>query len=133
MKIIIGLPPNYKEITNVFNIEGHNVVFTYGNTIYNPKRGEIPDHLLVHETTHSLQQGDNPGKWWEKYLINQDFRLAQELEAYRNQYNFYCKIVKDRNKRFTFLQSIAKDLSSKIYGNIIGRGAAIRRIKTRPN
>lgn len=129
MNIVIEYPPNYEQIKSAFDVEGKSVIYTYGDTIYNPLNGNVPDHLEVHEETHSVQQGGKPDKWWENYINDEKFRLSQEIEAYRNQYNFYCRNNPDRNKRFDFLYIIAKDLSSEIYGNIISRGAAIRAIK----
>lgn len=129
MKIIKEYPPNIEEIKKVFDIEGKPVVFTYGEVLYNPTGGEIPQHLLVHEETHTKQQGDDPAGWWRKYISDQKFRLDQELEAYKKQYKFYCMQTANRNKRFELLQRIARDLSSKVYGNIISFNDAFKLIR----
>jgi hypothetical protein len=133
MRIKIEHPPNYLEIIKHFDVENNkSVVFTYGDTLYNPNNGIIQSHLIAHEGTHSKQQGDNPAKWWDKYFVDKEFRLAQELEAYQNQYRFFCESYRDKNQRFQFLHKIAKDLSGEIYGRIIPYSEAIKQIKNTP-
>ena len=79
MKIIRDYPPNIEAIRAEFELNPR-VVFTYGETIYNPGGGKITDDLMVHEETHAKQQGDDPGAWWDRYLVDVDFRLNQEVE-----------------------------------------------------
>ena len=123
MKIEIGLPPNIKQIEEKFELP-MNAVFTYGDTIYTPNGGFIDAYLMTHEETHMRQQGDNPFIWWKSYLINPEFRLTQEVEAYRNHYNHFCRNKKDEGRQKDFLDRIAKDLSSPMYGNIISQEEA---------
>ncbi len=124
MIIVKGYPPNIKEIREVFNLNGRNPVFTYGDRIYNPNGWEMPKHLIVHEKTHIKQQSNysNSDEWWKKYLSDPQFRLDQEIEAYRNQFKFYKTIDKGWMR---FLKRIAFDLSDKMYGNIISYQEAI--------
>lgn len=117
MKIVNENPPNYDKIAKKFDLH-ESVVFTYGDTVYVPGGGDIPDHLMVHEQTHEKQQGDNPEAWWDRYLEDDEFRLNQEVEAYRNQLRFVRKKITKKQKS-DFLNRIAKDLSGKIYGNIV--------------
>lgn len=121
MKIVKAVPPNYFDICKVFNIFGKNrIVFTYGDTIYAPnKGGAISDNVKVHEKTHQKQQGDDPKGWWDRYLVDTQFRLDQELEAYRKQYRFFISKNHNINDQFRFLDIIAGDLSGEMYGNII--------------
>ena len=112
-------PPNIEQIRKHLAVDRKGIIYTYGKVIYNPDNGYLDQALLFHEATHSLQQDKlGPEKWWDKYLEDKDFRLSQEVEAYKNQYNKYCKTVKDRNERARFLHQIAFDLSSEQYGNI---------------
>lgn len=121
LKIVKDTPPNFKEISKAFNIKGESLVFTYGNKLYiSDYKGEIEDHLMVHEETHSKQQGKAPKKWWKFYIADANFRLSQEVEAYQNQYKYFKSTVKDRNQRARFLQKIVADLSGRIYGYMIG-------------
>jgi hypothetical protein len=130
MNIVKQYPPNITEIMKVFPIN-KNTVFTYGDTLYAPNVNfKLPPDLLAHEQTHTIQQGADPAGWWDKYLKDKDFRLQQEIEAYRNQYRFFCKFVKGRNERFNFLRTIAMDLSGSLYGNLIGFIDATSAIKS---
>jgi hypothetical protein len=128
MKIVFDYPPNIDEIRKVFTLRP-TVVFTYDDTIYNPGRGTIDSALMIHEATHSRQQGDDPAGWWKKYLSDPKFRLDQEVYAYRNQYRNFAKTCRDRNTVALFLHRIASDLSSQLYGGIVGYQEAVRLIK----
>ena len=128
MKIEINYPPNIEKIKERFDLGNRSVVFTYGDTLYNPSGVTIPDHLIVHEQTHTKQQVD-PVAWWDRYLKDDAFRLSQELEAYRNQYQFVKGTVNNKNIAFSFLLSVAKDLSSELYGNIISMNEAVKKIE----
>ncbi len=119
MKIINKLPPIYNKIIKSDLKPNKYTIYTYGDVIYNPNNLNIPDDLIVHESIHSRQQIHNVDEWWNKYLLNKEFRLNQELEAYVAQYRFICMKVKDRNQRNKILLDICNILSSEIYGNII--------------
>ena len=127
MKIVRGYPPNYDQIKKKFNPKD-GVVYTYGDTIYAPNTNEIPPDLMMHETTHSLQQKKtSPKEWWDNYLKDSKFRLSQELEAYRTQYKF-IKGAYNRKNRRGLLQKISKDLSSNLYGGVITNEDALELI-----
>ena len=129
MEIVFDFPPNIEELRKHFTLK-KTVVFTYGNKLYNPGRGNIDEHLMKHEQTHSRQQSSHltPAEWWGRYIEDPKFRLSQELEAYRIQYKSFA-VDKDRNKTFLFLHGIASDLSSGIYGNAISYDEAKRLIR----
>ena len=120
MKIERKLPPNFDKIKVVFPNLPSGVIFTYGDILYNPSKSGIPDHLRIHEKTHMVQQGDDPEGWWDRYLSDKEFRISQEVEAYRKQYRFFKSTCKIKSRIPTFLEKIVKDLSGMIYGNIIG-------------
>lgn len=128
MQIVNTPPPNYEEIRKHFPEADYNkgVLFTYGDTCY--CKSITPD-LVVHEETHVKQQGDNPKEWWARYFVDVDFRLAQELEAYQNQWKWIENNIKDRNAKFKTLHNIASTLSGKLYGNFIPYYEVIKRIK----
>lgn len=133
MKIVTGKPfPLIDRVIEVFPFVAENrdrVVFAYGDDLYNPGGGVITPDLMIHEAVHSLQQIDGPDIWWERYLTDNAFRLAQEVQAYRTQYQFYCSFNKDRNTRSRFLTKIAKDLSSPLYGSLCDFSDAYRLIR----
>lgn len=133
LKIVKALPPNFKEISEAFDIKGKTLVFTYGDKLYFPDyKGKIEDHLWMHEKTHQKQQSGAPEKWWKRYITDVKFRLSQEVEAYQNQFKYFRRMEKSKKQRSKFLQKIASDLSSRIYGNIIGFKEAKDLIKQRP-
>ncbi|MBX4216221.1 hypothetical protein KW797_04730 [Candidatus Parcubacteria bacterium] len=130
MKIVYEKPPIFERVAKQFDIRGLPVVFAWGDILYNPFRAGIPDDLIAHEETHSRQQSlvGGPEIWWERYLADAKFRLEQEIEAYREQYRFYCGGEKDRNKRFNFLNKKAGELASPIYQVKISRKEAMEKI-----
>ena len=130
MKIIEYYPPNYEAICEAIPSvrDKKDVVFTYGDTIYNPYGGEIQDHLDLHESTHERQQGAiGVEEWWNKYLSDKKFRLEQEIEAYHIQYQFVFKEY-GRAVATNFLREIANDLSGGMYGNVLDRKQARKAI-----
>lgn len=128
MKIVIDYPPNIEAIKKVVTLN-KGIIFTYGDTIYNPDDGYIDAAILAHEEIHEKQQGDDPAGWWVKYLESPEFRLNQELQAYRKQWRVFSK-GKDRNLTFKFLYGIAGHLAGAMYGNIISIDEAVKRIKS---
>lgn len=130
MKIVRAFPPNYDEICRHFDIRGRNtIIFAYGDTLYNPGGGTIDECLMKHEETHERQQAAMGVKeWWAKYLIDAQFRLSQEVEAYRNQYAHSLKVMARPGRRF-LLKTISKDLSGPMYGNIVTQEQAEALIK----
>lgn len=125
-----GYPPNYDKIKQSFDVEGKDILFAWGDTIYKPVKGDIPKHLMVHELIHCEQQKKFGGteEWWDRYLIDSEFRLEQEVQAYASQY-VYIKRLYKTGYSDQFLDAIASDLSSEIYGNIIAFDKARSRIK----
>lgn len=125
MKVEVGYPPNYEAVAARFNIRSRDVVFTYGQILYNPSGGDIPRHLMAHEETHARQQAKlGIEAWWELYLANDHFRLEQELEAYRAQYADLQSGDYDRPYRRMVLAKISKDLAGPIYGSLITKDRA---------
>jgi len=132
MKILNELPPIWDQIVaGGLSPDTSNVIFTYGDTIYNPGAQPIPDYLIHHEETHSIQQGANPDAWWERYMEDHLFRIDQEADAYGRQYKFLCQKIKDRNQRHRLLYDIARSLSGPTYGNVITHADAMTMIRQR--
>ena len=104
------LPPNYEAIKAKFGVLPH-AIYTYKDTVYNVKE-PLRSPLMAHEEVHMKQQEEMGAKeWWDEYLLNPDFRVGQEAEAYKAQYVFSCKHIKDRNARSMLLGIMAKQLS----------------------
>jgi len=129
MKIVNEYPPVYERICEVIGKPPENALYAYGDTIYNPSGLTIPEDVIAHEEIHELQQGGDPVDWWNKYLADPEFRLDQELEAYRHQYKFIQNKTKDRELLNFYLRHFAKALSGPMYGNLMGFEEAITKIK----
>lgn len=125
-----GFPPNIEEIAKVF-MHQTGVVYCFGADIYNPDNSYIDEPQLVHEGIHTTQQGDKPQDWWERYLRDNDFRFAQELEAFQAQYRCFCERVKDRNYCDKYLRKLARSLSSETYGKICNLSEAMQAINSK--
>ena len=119
MNIVKAFPPNYAKVRKAFpEIRGRQIVFCWGNKIYNPSGGEVMEHIVVHEMVHRKQQGDKIEEWWDKYLADKQFRFDQELEAYATQYAFAKPLLNTKGIAL-FLGVIATDLSGSMYGNLV--------------
>jgi hypothetical protein len=129
MKIIQANPPVYDAIIQAGLILSKDTIFTYGDTIYNPNKVEISDHMQVHEQVHSKQQGTDPDAWWGRYLMDSYFRIEQESEAYGMQYKYLCTKFKDRNRQNRILIDLSFILSGPLYGSVIERSVAQGMIK----
>lgn len=128
MKNIIGKqPPNWKTLEKEFGVKWGSICVTYGDKVYSSH--PLSPDLVVHEFTHVQQQGKNPKKWWARYIKDQDFRLEQETEAYKNQIRFLKRNVKDRNLFFNMRRKLAGDLSGSMYGNCISFARAMEILK----
>lgn len=127
--IKIANPPNIEEIKKFIPIDA-TTVFAYGDTIYNPSGGPIDKPLLEHEKVHIKQQ-ENPKEWWFRYLRDLNFRLSQEVEAFQRQYRVAKTITKDRNQLFTYSNLLARNLSSKLYGELITYTEALNAIRSK--
>ncbi len=118
MKQVTGYPPNIEEIRQVFPLKP-GTIFAWGDTIFNPSGDKLPSWLIAHEQVHQRQQDGDPETWWARYLIDPKWRFEQELEAHRAEYNmFSLSVLGNRNKKRAFLKSLARRLSSPMYGNI---------------
>lgn len=129
-QVLYSLPPNYEQICQAIPAVRKNkaIVFVYAPNIYSPAGIELRPDLIAHEEVHVTRQGDDPQAWWDKYLVDTDFRLREELIAYQAQYK-YMEEHYSRERRRGILSSIAKDLSGPMYGGIINKQQAIRLIK----
>ena len=124
-------PPNgvYERAVEMFGVSfEEGVAFTYGDTIHS--KNEPYADLVAHEEVHERQQlRITPELWWDRFFTSVEFRLDQELEAYRVQFKFIKKHVKDRNRQAKHLDFFAKSLSGTMYGNMISYREASKLIR----
>ncbi len=128
MEIVNTYPPIIDKIAEVFPLQGSEI-FAFGSVIYNPGAFEIPQWLIDHEEVHQEQQGNDVESWWERYLIDTEFRFKMELEAHQREYRSYCEHNRDRNKRVRYLHIVARKLSAPLYGSMVSVSEAVRRLK----
>jgi len=136
MKIKNSKPPIWDKANKVFKINPNTVLFAYGDTIYNPSGAHITDDLLIHEQVHAKQQKYNDKDaeiWWNKYLVDPEFRLSQEIEAYAEQYKFMCIKIQNKQQKFEILKRMAEILSGPLYGECINFNQALLKIKEKSN
>mgnify|MGYP001617383330 CR=1 FL=1 len=134
MQILNKKPPEWimQGCLNQFRVNVEHTYWTYGDVLYNPGGHSLPDHIIAHEGVHARQQEAFDGgkdRWWEHYLINSQFRLEQEAEAYAAQYWFYCGKVSDRNRRALFRAQLAQQLSGPLYQLAVTASEARRMIE----
>jgi hypothetical protein len=89
MRDIRDVPPLFDEIDAVFGVRGKPILFAWGDKIFNPAGVTIPQELIAHEAVHGKRQGDVVG-WWRRYLVDPEFRLAEELPAHVAEFKSIC-------------------------------------------
>lgn len=128
MKIVDGYPPNFEKVAAAFpEAKRKCVMFTYGSVIYAPHGIRVPASLRRHEEIHSHRQSViGIEKWWDRYIIDKDFRFEEELLAHRAEYNWFRTNRPEQRKRM--LKLIAERLSSDLYGCVVPQADAQRMI-----
>lgn len=120
MKISKSFPPNFRQVVKAFPAaRGHGVIFTYGDTIFNPSGVDIPPCLMEHEQVHSKRQGKNEDiieEWWGRYIASAKFRFEEEVLAHEAEYRWYINSSKKQQK--IALNYIARRLASPMYGSM---------------
>lgn len=114
------IPDIFYQCKDRFGVEWGDVIITYYPKIHTPI--QLTEAKLVHELTHLKQQEEYIGgvkDWWARYLQDDEFRLSQELEAYRQEVVWIMENIRDRSKRYFLIRQIRKDLSSSIYGGLV--------------
>ena len=116
-------PPNIAEIRKVFPVS-EGTIFSYAPHVYVPSGEPLSKPLEAHEAVHQRQQGDDPAAWWARYLTSPTFRFDQELEAHRAEMRAARGSGRNRARR-----SIARRLSSKLYGSMVTYQKALRLVR----
>ena len=131
-RILTVFPPNFAEINRAFKTHDREVIYAFGDTIYNPRRIKIPPYLIAHERVHLGRQlvfdGGAP-EWWRRYIDDPKFRLDEELPAHIAEYQQICSVAADAPAVMAkALDRIATRLASPLYGNLVGVAEAKERI-----
>jgi hypothetical protein len=111
MKISTEKPPIYDKLAAKFPIDWDNgVIITYGDTVY-CKSGTLSPDLEVHEAVHIEQQKNvGPDEWVDQFLNDRNFRMKQEVEAYRAQSEFIFKNIQNVYRRIELLDHLRRSL-----------------------
>lgn len=122
-QIVKAYPPNFAEVRARFN-PPPGTVFAYGDTIYSPHTTTLSADLIAHERVHFRQQAaaGGPEAWWRRYIADAQFRLEQEVEAYRAQYAMLRDLPRPERRRQ--LARICKALASGMYGSLVTKEQA---------
>lgn len=123
-------PPVWGTLQERYGVSWNTTVVAYGDTIHSA-RLPLPADIEVHERVHLRQHGytqAGAAEWWKRYLDDPKFRYEQELEAYRAQYQFLRKTVKDRNALTQKTDKLARCLSGTMYGNLATYNEALKAI-----
>ena len=119
------------QVHTEFEINDKETVYAYGDTLYNPAGINVDGALHEHEATHGRQQQayGGPERWWKQYISNSHFRIEQEVEAYAEQYTYFCNHNRDRNMQAKYLYILGSYLASPLYKGDITPSEARLRIK----
>lgn len=128
VKISTEKPPMLDLVEKYFKVDLSRTAFAYGDTIYK-QDGVVLDDLLAHEEIHLTQQSKMVGgaaAWWERYMVDIDFRLEQEIPAYQAQYKWFRRRITNKDHLKRIRNIMAEDMSGPTYGHMIGRDEAFR-------
>jgi hypothetical protein len=102
-----------------FGIRGLPVLFAWADTLYNPKRISVPSELIAHEVKHGERQIASElsiEQWWQRYIDDEEFRLAEELEAHVAEfYGVIARIGLGRQARRRAHNHVAVRLAQPLY------------------
>ena len=128
MKFSKVRPPIMDRLEKAFGVKwGGTLVVAYGDTIYHTL--PLDPSVIVHENVHLKRQDGKPDQWYESYIRDPKFRFGEELLAYRAQYHFLKETTRDRNELARHWFRLAKDLSGKMYGEVVTHQEALKLIK----
>lgn len=129
MKIVVANPPNFEKVAASFDIKGQDIIYAWGDTIYNPSNIIIPEFLIQHEIVHCTRQGDDVEGWWDRYINDIEFRYQEELWAHAKEYQVRSRGVKDRNLKTRLLMESAHRLAAPLYGKLTTVNKAMKEIR----
>ena len=103
-------------------------IFVYKDTIYTDE--EMPYDIVHHELEHLRSQKEQGADLWiNRYLEEPEFRLQEELRAYRYQLKKVLETTNDKGEYLNILTECITNLSSPLYGNIVSYREAERLLK----
>jgi hypothetical protein len=135
VRVLRSYPPNHAAIVAAFPVIAHRrgILFCYADAIHNPDGITVTPALYAHEAVHSERQAGlfpnfGPEGWWNHYLANPQFRLAEELIAHRVEWRHFLGEGHGRKERRAYLSQLASRLASPLYGGLVTTAQAKRMI-----
>lgn len=108
---------NFKKIFPITE----RTVFAWKGVIYT--NYDLPPDILIHEQKH-LERQTFPYEWIENYFKYPEFRLQEELIAYKAQIDYWTNREAQNHCRI----EAATNLSSPLYGGLISYEDAFKRL-----
>ena len=99
----------------------HGIVYSWGDTIYNPDDVKIVNEIMAHEVEHGRRQRRYRSIefWWEMYIASPSFRLDEEIGAHIAEYQTRLSQAVSRQERRAALKITAQRLAAPLYGHLI--------------
>lgn len=123
--LIRARPPNFDAIAARFPMASHHgVCFAYGPVVYSPDLARLPPEIVQHELTHCRRQLAHPGgveAWWQRYLTDHAFTLAEEAPAHHAEWLAVLRGVPlpSASRQRRMRAAIAERLSGPLYDHAI--------------
>lgn len=118
-----SLFPHIERYRKVFPVTD-GTIFAYNNSIYT--NYVLTKDLIVHEEAHLKRQNKiGLEKWVDQYLEDEDFRLKEEVIAYKAQ----LESIKDREHRNKVRIESIKTLTGGLYGLPLTKEEAFKLLK----
>lgn len=121
MKYSTEKPPMYDICSRYFGADwDKGTIFAYKGTIHAKDPSKITPDVEAHEVIHLKQQNNTVGgadAWWDMYLQNGNFRLSQEIEAYKAQLQYALEHY-DRNYRRALKKHLYASFASLSGGTV---------------
>jgi len=132
MRVVIAPPPNYALLCSAFNIANRrDIIYCYGDAIWNPHNVPVTPALMAHETVHSERQGDRPDRWWQEYIEDRHFRFLEEMLAHQAEYRVLAESATSRNHRRIMQRDVARKLAAPLYGGLVHEKQAFKMVTAR--
>lgn len=121
MQIVVSYPPMIDEIDAKFRVKRrHGIIYSWGDTIFNPSGVHIRPELIAHEEAHGARQRNADLKaWWELYIESPSFRLAEETPAHVAELRYLVDHAPSRQLRRGALKYVAQRFAALLYGPMI--------------
>lgn len=129
MKFSKEKPAIYDRLHKAFGVKWEDgIAITFGDTVYSKDDITKVPGLVSHEQTHIEQQKEfaSPEEYMEKFITDKEFRFAEEVEAYVNQWEDGKKelVEESRGKEIPYFRKFIINAMVTAYGDMCTREQA---------